>query len=259
MKWLFASLCVLLMLGLGVVLCFPWLLSVTVQTPFWHNAVMWSSELFAAVGTGLFLVKRLLSGPPASQPANEQKAWDWIALATILAGALDIGASYYFDYLEQHARRAAKQGACEFVEAKVYSDDGFFITALLQCRIQDGVGDWHNTWWYAKGAHLRRQDREKIRAGQLPFVRQAPYDPDHPVRFWPEAAGVTDTLSAVHLGVGVTAFSLIFSLFAIALQQKWAPADHVPLCVFSFVGVSCYLFFTGVGMLMSGDTAWLPV
>lgn len=264
---------VMLLAAVSTYLAWPWLMSEHMRMTRWELALTLLAEVGALIWFLYFLVKFMVTSETDSA-FDEDIAYapgmQFLACVVILAAAVDLGATFYFQAQSNVLRRSAVEGVCRITKVKKYSQErqldtkgnvvGDLFCALVWCDVIDENGKKYPTYYYGKRDRFPKQVHEAIVYDRLrPGLVDMPvvYDPKFPRKFWVQ--GLADEYMSVwRLSQELTIFALVFTLLVLIINKVLFQTP-IPLEICPFLGVTLRLAMAGFYMFFHDQTTIPPM
>ena len=254
-------------------LAWPWLMSEHMRLTRLELALTLLAEVGALVWFLYFLGKFMITSETDSafdEDIAHAPGMQMLAVVVILAAAIDLGATFYFQARANASRRSAVEGVCRITQIKKYSQErqldnsgnvvGDLFCALVWCDVITEEGKKYPTYYYGKKNRFPEEVHEAIVYDRLrPELVDMPivYDPKFPRKFW--VKGVHDEYMSVwRLSQEITIFALVFTLLALVVNKVLFQTP-IPVEICPFLGVTLRLALAGWYMFFHGQTSIPPL
>ena len=264
---------VIVLAAISVYLAWPWFMSEHMRMTRVELAFSLLAEVGALIWFLYFLVKFMVTSETDSafdEDISHAPGMQFLAFVVILAAAVDLGATFYFQAQSNARRKTAVEGVCRITKVKKYSQErqldrkgnvvGDLFCALVWCDVITADGTKYPTYYYGKTNRFPKEVYEAIvhypaERGSLdmPIV----YDPKFPRKFW--VVGVEDDYMSVwRLSQEITIFALVFTLLVLIVNKVLFQAP-IPLEICPFLGVTLRLALAGFYMFFHDQTGIPPM
>jgi len=259
---------VIALCAVSVYLAWPWVLSAHMRLTRWELLFTTLAEAGALVWFAYFLIKFMVTSELDSafdEDIAHAPGKQLLALVVVLAAAVDLGATFYFEALAEARRESAVDGECRIEKTKIYSLEpqfdkrgekvGEIFCALTWCTVIDADGKTYPTYRYGKSREFPESVHEAIIYDRLPATMEIVYDEKFPRRFW--IPGVEDDYMSVwRLSQEITVFAFVFTLLVLITNKVLFPAP-IPVEICPFIGVTLRLAIAG-GYMFFHDLTSVP-
>ena len=270
---IFGMLLVILVAAVSTYLAWPWVMSEHMRMTAPELALTSLAEAGALIWFIYFLFKFIITSETDSA-FDEDIAYapgtQLLAVVVILAAAIDLGATFYFQAQANAQRGAADEGVCRITKVKKYSLEplldkndkvvGDLFCALVWCDVIDQYGSEHPTYYYGKTNRFPPEVHEaivydRLRSGlvDMPVV----YDSKFPRKFWVQNVD-DDYMSVWRLSQEITLFALVFTLLVLTVNKVLFQTP-IPLEICPFLGVTLRMVLAGFYMFFHDQTGIPPM
>ena len=264
----------LVLAALSLWLAWPWVMSEHMRLTRWELALTCLAEIGALVWFIYFLFKFMITSETDSafdEDIAHAPGMQFLAFVVILAAAVDLGATFYFQSRAEARRKTAVEGIYQITKVKKYFQDtkrdkkgnvvGNVFCALVSCELTDESGKTWRTYYYGKTNRFPERVHEAIfydRLGRATSDMQVVYDPKFPRKFWIARVEDDNYMSVWRLSQEITIFALVFTLLVIIINKVLFQTP-IPLEICPFLGITLRLVMAGCYMFFHGQTSIPPM
>ncbi len=262
----------LVILAFGAVsfwLAWPWVLSENMRLTQLELALTWLAEAGALLWFLYFLGKFMVTSETESV-FDEDLAYSpgtqFMAVVVILAAAVDLGATFYFEAQSGAKLKTATPGLCRVHKLKTYQMEpaldkkgnqvGTRFCAFAWCNIVGEDGKQTPMYFYGKSSRFPEEIHDAVIRNRLPFEMDILYDEKFPRRFWLEGEQ-DDYMSVWRLSQEITIFAIVFTLLVL-VTNKALFSTSIPIEVCPLVGIVIRMAMAGWYMFFHDQTSMPP-
>ena len=265
---------VMLLAAVSTYLAWPWIMSEHMRMTRLELTLTLLAEVGALVWFLYFLGKFMVTSETDSafdEDIAHAPGTQLLAFVVILAAAIDLGATFYFQAEANKDRRSAVEGVARITKIKKYSQErqldkkgnvvGDLFCAFVWCDVITVDGMKYPTYYYGKQNRFPEEVQEAVIYNRLrPGYTDMPivYDTTFPRRFWVRGIAADDYMSVWRLSQEITLFAVVFTLLAL-IVNKVLFTTPIPLEICPFIGVTLRLTLAGWYMFFHGQTSIPPM